>query len=150
MNASSFVQACELHLVLDGSLSELVRAFAREASLAEGLPISIASLIADDTAQVWQTLCALGSARERVRVAMFSRHEGVRLGILRPAFSGFSGVVSPLAGRIRRDAGISCHQHGIDGWKFYIPRSVPPPPLPSLVGMDEWVSAPAVPQVKAD
>jgi hypothetical protein len=150
MNASSFVQACELHLVLDGSLSELVRAFAREASLAEGLPILIASLIADDTAQVWQTLCALGSARERVRVAMLSRHEEVRLRILLHGYSRFSSVVSSLAGRIRRDAGISCHQHGIDGWEICIHRSVTLPPLPSLVGMDEWVSAPAVPQVKAD
>src|SRR6202022_1139459 len=146
MNASSFVQACELHLVLDGSLSELVRAFAREASLAEGLPLSIAILNPADSAQVLRVLCALGSSRELVRVAMLSRHEEVRLRILLHGYSRFSSVVSSLAGRIRRDAGISCHQHGIDGWEICIHRSVTLPPLPSLVGMDGWVSAPPVPQ----
>src|SRR3984893_2824042 len=137
MIASSFVQACELHLVRDGSRSELVRAFAREASLAEGLPISIASLIADDTAQVWQTLCALGSARGRCRVAMRARHEEVRLRILVHGYPRFSSVVASLAGRIRRDAGISCDQHGIDGWEICIHRRGTLPTQPALGCTDE-------------
>ena len=39
----------ELQLVLEPARRELVRAFVREASLAEGVPVSVASLIADDT-----------------------------------------------------------------------------------------------------
>jgi hypothetical protein len=43
----------ELLLVLEPARRELVRAFVREASLAESVPVSVASLIADDTAQAW-------------------------------------------------------------------------------------------------
>jgi hypothetical protein len=148
MNASSFVQACELQLVLDGDLSELVRAFAREASLAEGLSIPVASLIADDIAQVWQMLCGPGFARERVRVAMISGHEEARVRILLHGYSRFSSVVSSLSRRIRCGAAISCHQHGIDGWEICIHRNVSLATTPYSAFTDEPVSAPAVPRAK--
>jgi hypothetical protein len=51
------------------------RAFARQASLAEGLPISVASLIADDTAQVWQTLCARGAKKMAPKRSEAGRHQ---------------------------------------------------------------------------
>jgi hypothetical protein len=51
---SSVARFSELQLVLEGARAELVRAFVREASLAEGVPASVASLIADDTAHAWQ------------------------------------------------------------------------------------------------
>jgi hypothetical protein len=48
------------------------RAFARQASLAEGLPISVASLIA---AQVWQTLCARGAKKMAPKRSEAGRHQ---------------------------------------------------------------------------
>jgi hypothetical protein len=47
----------ELQLVLEPAREELVRAFVREASLADGLAASISSLVADDIAQAWLALC---------------------------------------------------------------------------------------------
>jgi hypothetical protein len=50
VKASSLPRCCELQLVLEPAWGEVVRAFAREASLAEGVPVSVANLIADDAA----------------------------------------------------------------------------------------------------
>jgi hypothetical protein len=49
VNAPSPARFSELQLVLEPARGELVRAFAREAALAEGVSGSVASLIADDT-----------------------------------------------------------------------------------------------------
>ena len=49
--APSLPRFSELQLALEPARGELVRAFVREASLVEGVPVSVASLIADDTAQ---------------------------------------------------------------------------------------------------
>ena len=53
MKAPTHKRFSELQLALEPARGELVRAFVREASLAEGVPASVASLIADDTAQAW-------------------------------------------------------------------------------------------------
>ena len=53
MARSSVPRSSELELLLEARRSELVRAFVREASLAEGAPASVASLVADDTADIW-------------------------------------------------------------------------------------------------
>ena len=62
--------------------------------------------------------------------------------------SRFSHVVASLAGRIRRDAGVSCHEHGIDGWEVSVHRSLnadAEPPLRAADDRDrEPVAAPAV------
>jgi hypothetical protein len=73
MKASSAVRFSELQLVLEPERSELVRAFVREASLADGVSLATASLIADDTAHAWLALCAPGSDRERARIVMLCR-----------------------------------------------------------------------------
>jgi hypothetical protein len=151
MKASSVVRFSELQLVLEPERSELVRAFVREASLAEGVSISTASLIADDTAQAWQALCVPGSDRERARIVMLCSHKDARVRILLHGYSRFSNVVGSIAGRIRRDAGISCHEHGIDGWEVSIHRNMTgtaePPPSAAA---EEPVSAPAVAAAKPD
>ena len=125
----------ELQLMLEPARGELVRAFVREAALAEGVPASVASLIADDTAQAWAALCAPGSDRERARIALLCSRRDVRARILLHGHSRFSNVVVSLASRIRRDAGISYHEHGIDGWEVSLHRSLtgnaePHAPLP--------------------
>ena len=72
----------ELQLVLEPQRGELVRAFVREAALAEAAPIAVASLIADDVAEVWQALCTPGSGRERVRIVMLSSRREIKARIL--------------------------------------------------------------------
>ena len=44
-----------------------MRAFVREASLAEDVPASVASLMANDTAQAWLAICTQGSHLDRAR-----------------------------------------------------------------------------------
>ena len=119
--------------MLEPARGEVVRAFVREASLAEGVPVAVANLIADDAAQAWVALCTPGSERERVRIALSCSHKDVRTRILLHGHSRFSHIVAALAGQVRRDTGISCHEHGIDGWEVSLHRSLagtdePPPP----------------------
>jgi len=101
-----------------------VRAFIREASLAEGVAASVASLIAEDTVQAWLAICTQGSPLDGARIALMRSHRDVKARILLHGHSRFSNIVASLAGRIRRDAGISCHAHGIDGWEIGLHRSL--------------------------
>ena len=91
----------------DLAREELVRAFVREAALAEGMTVSVASLIADDTVQAWLALCTAGSGRERARILLSCSRGDVKTRILLRGHSRFSDIVASLAGRIRREAGIS-------------------------------------------
>jgi hypothetical protein len=119
--------------MLEPERCELVRTFVREASLAEGVPVSVASLIADDTAQAWLTLCTIGQGPARARISLLCSHRDVRTRILLHGHSRFANVVAALANCIRRDAGISCHEHGIDEWEVSLHRSLTGKiePLPS-------------------
>src|SRR6476659_3692405 len=63
MTSSSVARLSKLQPVLNPEHGELVRAFVREASLAEAVPAPAASLIADDAVEAWQALCLPDSAR---------------------------------------------------------------------------------------
>src|SRR4029077_8667213 len=110
----------KLQLVLKLEHGELVGAFVREASLAEAVPAPAASLIADDAVEAWQALCLPDSARQRAGIELLSPRRDVRARILLQGHSRFSHVVASLAGRVRRDAGVSCQQNG----QFRIPPSL--------------------------
>src|SRR5262245_66064127 len=69
MARSSVPRSSELELLLEPRRGELVRAFVRDASLAEHAPASAASLVAGAPAHTWQALCTPGSGRQRVRTA---------------------------------------------------------------------------------
>src|SRR6476469_7354065 len=144
MTSSSVARFSKLQLVLKPEHGELVRACVREASLAEAVPAPVASLIADDAVEAWQALCLPDSARQRAGIELLCSHGDVRTRILLQGHSRFSHVVASLAGRIRREAGVSWHEHGIDGWEVSVHRSLsvnaePPPPA-----VEEPVTAPAV------
>jgi hypothetical protein len=139
----------ELQLVLAPERDDLLRAFVREASLCEGVPVSIASLIADDTVQTWQAIYPLASGRERARIAILCGHHDVRVRILLPGYSRFSNIATSLAGRIRRDAGISWREHGIDGWEVSLHRSLTGDAEPSSQ-VEDPPSAPAVAAAAGD
>jgi hypothetical protein len=122
VKAPSLPRLCELQLVLEPARGDLVRAFVREASLAEDVPVSVASRIADDTVQAWLTLCTVGSGHGRARIALLCSRRDVRTRILLHGHSRFANVAASLAGLIQRDVGISCQEHGIDGWEVTLHR----------------------------
>ena len=138
----------ELQLVLEPQRGEVVRAFVREAALAEGAPVTVAGLIAGDTAQVWQTLCTPGSGRERVRIEALAARGEIRVRILLHGYSRFANIAASLAGLTRRDGGISWHEHGIDGWEVGLHRSLTAgvePPVPATpVPPSGPLAAPAI------
>ena len=145
MKAPSVPRFSELQLVLEPARGELVRAFVREASLAEGVPASIASLIADDTAQAWLAICAHGSHLDRARIALMCSHRDVKARILLHGHARFANIAASLAGRIRRDAGISCRAHGIDGWEISLHRGLTGGAEPHASAVEALLSAPATP-----
>jgi len=124
VSVSLLPRLSELQLVLEPAREELVRAFVREASLADGVTASVSSLIADDTAQTWLALCTSASGRERARIVLSCTTGEVRTKILLHGHSRFSHIMAALAGRIRLEAGISCRECGIDGWEVSLHRSL--------------------------
>ena len=146
---TTLAHSSELLLLLEPARGELVRAFVREAALAEDVPAAVASLLAEDTAEAWLTLCNLGTGSERARMILVCSRRDVRARILLSGYARFSNVATALAGRLRPDAGISCHEHGIDGWEVSLHRSrTGTEPGPQ---MDEPpLSAPAVSPAKQD
>jgi hypothetical protein len=143
-------RSSELRLLLEPARGELVRAFVREASLAEGVPVSVATLIADDTVQAWLALCSAGSGREPARIALVCLHRDVRTSIVLHGHSRFANVVESLAGRIRRDAGVACREHGIDGWEISLHRSLTGTLEPPPAAVEVPVPAPAVAGAASD
>lgn len=124
MKSPSHPRHSELQVLLEPARNDLVRAFVREAALAEGVPVSCASLIADDCADVWLALSGGASGQDRARIALsFSRRE-VKARIMLSGHSRFAKVVASLGGRLRPDAGISCRESGIDGWEVSLHRSL--------------------------
>jgi len=144
VKAPSVARFSELQLVLEPARGELVRAFVREASL-EGVPASVASLIADDTAQTWLAICAQGSPLDRARIALMCSHRDVKARILLHGHARFANIAASLAGRIRRDAGISCRAHGIDGWEISLHRGLTGSAEPHPSAVEAPLSAPATP-----
>jgi hypothetical protein len=130
--------------MLEPQRSELVRAFVREASPAEGAPASVASLIAGDATEIWQALCTPGSGRERVRIVTLAVRSEIKVRILLHGYSRFANIAASLAGLTRRDGGISWHEHGIDGWEVDIHRSLSAGGEPPVPAVDEPVPAPAI------
>jgi hypothetical protein len=124
MTSPSHPRHCELQLMLGSAHSELVRAFVREAALAEGVPASCASLIAGDSVGAWLALSDGASGDERAHIALSLSRGDVTTTILLGGHSRFSSVVTSLSGRLRPDAGLSCREHGIDGWEVRVHRSL--------------------------
>jgi hypothetical protein len=130
-----------LQALLGPAQVELLRAFVRESALAEGVSGPTATLIADDTAQVWAALCVPGAARAHVTVT--SACNDVRSRIVLQGHSRFSSVIASLAGRIRPEAGVSWRERGIDAWEISVHRRLTRPPSPLEHGADGDPDAPA-------
>jgi len=145
VKSSSLPRYSELQLMLEAPRGELLRAFVREASLAEGVPMSVASLIADDTVQAWLALCTPESRNERARIMLLCSRRDVRTRILLRGHSQFSNVLALLADRLRCDAGVSYHEHGIDGWEVSLHRSLFGSAEPPPFAAEARLSTPATP-----
>jgi hypothetical protein len=150
VKAPSLPRFSELQLVLDPARGELVRAFVREASLVEDVPVSAANLIADDTVRAWLTLCTVGAGRERARIALLCSRGDVRTRILLHGHSRFANVVASLAGVIRGDVGISCQEHGVDGWEVSVHRPLTGNTEPPASAVEAQLATPAVPAAVRD
>lgn len=114
----------ELRLSMEAEGGELLRAFVREASLVEGVPAATASLIAADAEQIWKILCQSSTGPERASVLLSSEKREVRARILLSGHSRFSAILPSLGAQLRRDAGLSYRERGVDGWEIALHRSV--------------------------
>lgn len=133
----------ELRLALEASQRELVRAFAREAALAEGAPLVAASAIADDIAEVWPSLCVDAPGGERAHVSLSSSRAELRAFVRLQGHARFAAVLPSLAGRARRDAGLSYRERGVDGWEIALHRSLRPESESDYSSQDAPSTAPA-------
>ena len=114
----------ELHLTLDREHGELLRAFLREAALAEGVSPEIATLIAADGSEAWKALANSASGHERVRVSLSRPHGEVRVRLQLPGHARFAAVVSAIGNRLPEGAGIASREIGVDGWELALHRSL--------------------------
>ncbi|MEK4032366.1 hypothetical protein WOC76_22430 [Methylocystis sp. IM3] len=138
----------EIRLSLELSRGELVRSFVREAALLEGARSLIASLIAEDTLHAWAVLCAVATGRESASVRVSSSLEDVECAIVVKGHARFSSLVTSLSKFVRRDAGLSVRERGIDGWELGFRR-----PLTEELTLSELfergISERAAPQARA-
>jgi hypothetical protein len=114
----------ELRLSMEPEGGELLRAFVREASLVSGVPAAIASLLAADAEQIWRILCQSSASTERASVILSSEKREARVRILLAGHSRFSAVLPSLGPQLRREAGISYRERGVDGWEIALHRSI--------------------------
>ena len=121
----------EMRLPLEPARGELVRAFVREACLCEGVHVTSAGPIANDTADAWQVLCTLTPGRERARIQVLCSGNDVSSRVILPS-DVRANLVRSLAGRLREDVAISWRERGIDACEICLRRSlseqVPPAP----------------------
>src|SRR5215207_7367418 len=113
-----------MRLLLEPARAELVRAFVREACLCEGVGLTTAGLIVDDTARAWQALCSTGSGQERACIQVLCAGQDVSSRVILPGHARFANLAASLAGHVREEAGISWREHGIDEWEVCVHRSL--------------------------
>ncbi|MEF3365324.1 hypothetical protein V3H18_02120 [Methylocystis sp. 9N] len=116
----------ELRLSMESDGGDLVRAFIREAALADGVSPTISSLIAADAQETWLALCQSHPGRERASVVLSSSRGEVRARIQLKGHSRFSAIVASLGDRMRRDAALSYRERGVDGWEITLHRGLDP------------------------
>lgn len=133
----------ELRLSMEAQGGELLRAFVREASLVEGVPAETASMIAADAEQTWHMLCQSSTGPERASVLLSSEKREVRARILLNGHSRFSAILPSLGAQLRRDAGVSYRERGVDGWEIALHRSVEA--FPQAAGVEEPTAEAAEP-----
>lgn len=114
----------ELRLPLETAGAELVRAFVREASLAESVPATVASRIAADAEEAWRALCRNGDNPGRADILVSCGHGDVRARLLLSGHSRFSAIVASLGDRVEKDAGLSFRERGVDGWEITLHRKI--------------------------
>lgn len=122
MGKSHSDHVAELRLSMEAEGGELLRAFVREAALVEGTPPLTASQIAADAAETWQALCQSRTGPERAAIVLSTSKREVRARILLAGYSRFSAILPSLGAQVRRDAGLSYKERGVDGWEIALHR----------------------------
>ncbi|PPD45845.1 MAG: hypothetical protein CTY15_03050 [Methylocystis sp.] len=116
----------ELRLPMESAGGDLVRAFVREASLADGVPAAVSSLIAADVEETWRALCQSRTTPERCEIFLSCSRGDVRARLLLKGHSRFTTVVASLGDHVQRDAGLSYRERGVDGWEITLHRRIDP------------------------
>lgn len=143
-------RVAELRLDLAVEASELVRAFIREASLAEGAPLATAGHIADGTVIVWRELYRHHGAGQHARLAVLLRGKEIIVRVSVTGHDKFVPFMASLFSGLPADLGFSYRESGIDGWQITLHTSLEPlpPHLPALDEDDEEMGSAEVFQVE--
>ena len=112
----------ELKISLDTAHGELLRAFVREACLADELSPARASVMADDAARLWAGLCANVAPGAAVRLIVAVMREHIVTRFILPGHDRFAGVFSALLETIPSGGGLSYREKGVDGWELQLSR----------------------------
>lgn len=138
----------EIRLPLELEAREVVRAFIREAALADHVPSAVSSAIAADASEIWQALCVPGAGADTACLYLSSTHTSTTVRFALKGHSRFSSILPHLAGRIRENAGLSYKELGVDGWEISLHRTFEFAPHPH-VPAPEHIDAPEVAQATA-
>lgn len=126
----------ELRLDLEVGTGELVRAFVREAALAEEVSLIIASRMADGVVLVWKELCRHHGAGRRARLSAVAQSKEITTRISVTGHDKFSPFMPSLFTDLPADLGFSYRESGIDGWEVTLHTSLENL-SPSLADHDE-------------
>lgn len=119
-------RGAELRLDLAVELSDLVRAFLREASLAEGAPLATARHLTDGAALVWMALCRHQGGGGRARLSALARNSEIIVRISVTGHDRFMRIMPALFDGLPDDLGFSYRERGIDGWEVTLHTSLEP------------------------
>jgi hypothetical protein len=134
----------EIRLPLEFEGREVVRAFIREAALADHVPSAVSSAIAADASEIWHALCVPGAAADTACLFLSSTHTSTTVRFALKGHSRFSSILPQLAGRIRENAGLSYKELGIDGWEISLHRTFEFAPHAHVSMAAEHIDAPAL------
>lgn len=124
---STKIRGMELRLELEVEKCELVRAFVREASLAEDVSHVTASHMADGTVTLWKELCRHHRSGGRTRLTALVKNKEI---MVRASITGHDKLVPfmpSLFADLPKDLGFSYRESGIDGWEVTLHTSLEAP-----------------------
>lgn len=129
-------RGAELRLDLQADGSDLVRAFVREASLAEGASLPAAGHIADGAVILWRKLCQHHGLEGRARLSAAARGGEIVVRAFVKGHDKFARLMPSLFVGLPADLGFAYRESGIDGWEVTL-RAGREPFIPALHDVHE-------------
>ncbi|MGJ0507096.1 MAG: hypothetical protein ACR652_08155 [Methylocystis sp.] len=116
----------DIRLDVASAWSDLVRAFVRETSLAEGAPLAVANRITEGALLIWSALCKRQADGARARLATSTRNSDMSVRFFISGHDRFSRIMPSLFEGLPDDLGVSYRERGIDGWEITLHTAVAP------------------------